>query len=207
MVRGNPHLSEVVIVPKTRGLQRLRDDVRLASQLRRRHFDLAIDLHGGPRSAWLTWASGAPRRIGYTIKGRSWMYTDVVDRAPDLTPRHSVANQWDLLAPLGIAHSVLAWTGPKPASGLQDAARQARRALLVSACRAAGSLHLLLAHQRDDQAETVALRAAARSGPDGLAGISGVVETADLRILRPLLAVPHARLVATLRAEIGRAHV
>lgn len=30
------------------------------------------------------------------------MYTHVVPRAPDLTPRHSVVNQWDLLSPLGI---------------------------------------------------------------------------------------------------------
>ena len=30
------------------------------------------------------------------------MYTDVVARARQLAPRHSVMNQWDLLAPLGI---------------------------------------------------------------------------------------------------------
>ena len=62
-----------------------------------------IDFHGGPRSSWLTWITGAPRRIGYTIPGRSWMYTDRVDRPRELRPRHSVANQSDLLAPLGIA--------------------------------------------------------------------------------------------------------
>jgi ADP-heptose:LPS heptosyltransferase len=50
----------------------------------------------------LTWASGAPTRIGYNIQGRSWMYTRVVRRTADEAPRHSVANQWDLLAPLGI---------------------------------------------------------------------------------------------------------
>jgi ADP-heptose:LPS heptosyltransferase len=41
-------------------------------------------------------------RIGYTIRGRTWMYTHAVARAPDLTPRHSVENQWDLLRPLGM---------------------------------------------------------------------------------------------------------
>ena len=61
-------------------------------------------------------------------------------------------------------------------------------------------LHLLLGHHRDDQAETVALRAARRSGPDGLAGMAPVREIAGLRLLRPLLAVPKARLLATLRA-------
>lgn len=61
-------------------------------------------------------------------------------------------------------------------------------------------LHLLLGHHRDDQAETLMLRAARRSGPDGLAGMAPVREIAGLRLLRPLLAVPKERLLATLRA-------
>src|SRR5687767_6491686 len=103
VVVNNPHLDEVEVVAKSRGLARVRDDLVLAGRLRRTRFDIAIDLHGGPRAAWLTWASGAPMRIGYTIKGRAWMYTHAVPRSPDLMPRHSVLNQWDLLAPLGIA--------------------------------------------------------------------------------------------------------
>jgi predicted lipopolysaccharide heptosyltransferase III len=102
IVTGNPHLNEVIVAAKPRGLARLAADVRLARSLRRARYDVVIDLHGGPRSGWLTWASGAPRRIGYDIKGRGWMYTSRVARAPDLRPRHSVRNQWDLLAPLGI---------------------------------------------------------------------------------------------------------
>ena len=103
IITGNPHLDEVIVAPKPRGLARLAADVRLARSLRRARYDLAIDLHGGPRSGWLTWASGAPRRIGYDVNGRGWMYTSRVARAPDLRPRHSVRNQWDLLTPLGIA--------------------------------------------------------------------------------------------------------
>jgi ADP-heptose:LPS heptosyltransferase len=59
-----------------------------------------IDFHGGPRSAWLARATGAKRRVGYDIQGRAWMYTDVVHRPRGLHPRHSVENQWDLLAAL-----------------------------------------------------------------------------------------------------------
>ena len=102
VLQGNPHLNEIVVVPAARGLSRLTADIRLGWQLWRRGFDIAIDLHGGPRSAWLTWASRAPSRIGYAIKGRQWMYTTVVDRAADLAPRHSVENQWDLLRSLDI---------------------------------------------------------------------------------------------------------
>lgn len=101
VVRGNPDLDDVIVTPRRRGVARLRDDLVLAKRLRRDAFDIAIDFHGGPRSGWLTWASGAPMRIGYTIRGRTWMYTHPVPRPADLAPRHSVVNQWDLLAPLG----------------------------------------------------------------------------------------------------------
>jgi tRNA(Ile)-lysidine synthase len=100
----------------------------------------------------------------------------------------------------GIAPVVLRWPGAKPATGVQAAARAARYELLGAWCRAAGVLHLLVAHHRDDQIETVALRAARGSGTDGLAGMAAVRELCGLRLLRPLLGVPKAALVAVLKA-------
>jgi ADP-heptose:LPS heptosyltransferase len=97
VVRHNPHLDEVIVAARTRGLARVTEDLALARRLRRARFDLALDLHGGPRASWLTWASGARERIGYDIPGRRWMYTRVARRAPELRARHSVQNQWDLL--------------------------------------------------------------------------------------------------------------
>jgi ADP-heptose:LPS heptosyltransferase len=102
VVQRNPHLDEIIEVPRRGGLGRLRDDLAWSRALRRRQFDVAIDLHGGPRSAWLTWASGASMRIGYRTRGRSWMYTHTVPRPADLGAQHSVAKQWELLAPLGV---------------------------------------------------------------------------------------------------------
>ena len=63
----------------------------------------------------------------------------------------------------------------------------ARYRLLRDECRRRGILHLLLAHHADDQAETVAMRAARRSGPDGLAGMAALVDQPEVRLLRPLL--------------------
>ena len=102
ILERNPHLNDLIVAPRRTGARRLIDDVALAARLRRERFDVAIDLHGGPRAAWLTRASGAPMRIGYAMPWRSWIYTHSVDRSPDLFPRHSVVNQWDLLTPLGI---------------------------------------------------------------------------------------------------------
>jgi predicted lipopolysaccharide heptosyltransferase III len=103
VVRHNPHIDTLRVVERPRGLARLRYDWTLARELRRQRFDLAIDLHGGPRAAWLTRASGAPIRIGYDLPGRAWAYTTRVPWTRALVPpRHSVLNQWDLLRPLGL---------------------------------------------------------------------------------------------------------
>lgn len=90
VVNGNPHLDEVIVATSPHAPGRLRADVALIRRLRSERYDLAIDFHGGPRSSLLVWASGAPRRIGYQVAGRSWMYTTAVARPRALRPRHSV---------------------------------------------------------------------------------------------------------------------
>jgi lipopolysaccharide heptosyltransferase II len=102
VVHGNPHLAEVVVAPRVPGVRGLLSDLALGRRLARERFDLAFDFHGGPRASLLTWLSRAPRRIGYDIAGRGWMYTQRVGRPRALRARHSVENQWDLLAAVGI---------------------------------------------------------------------------------------------------------
>jgi predicted lipopolysaccharide heptosyltransferase III len=99
IVAHNPHLNAVIVAPR-RGLVA---DLALGRRLRREKYDVAIDFHGGPRASLLAWLSGARERIGYDVPGRAWMYTRRVRRPRELRPRHSVENQWDLLAALGIA--------------------------------------------------------------------------------------------------------
>jgi tRNA(Ile)-lysidine synthase len=59
----------------------------------------------------------------------------------------------------------------------------------------------LLGHHADDQAETISLRRSAGSLSAGLAGMARMTETPFLRLVRPLLDIPKAQLVATLRAQ------
>jgi len=105
------------------------------------------------------------------------------------------------LSALGIAAEILVWNDAKPASRLQEIARMARYRLLFDACRHRGILHLLVAHHASDQSETIVMRAARASGPDGLAGMAALVEHPAARLLRPLLEVPRERLTATLAAR------
>lgn len=104
-------------------------------------------------------------------------------------------------AALGVPHATLRWTGARPASGLQERARRARYDLLTARCRAAGCAHLLVAHQREDQAETFLYRMSRGSGIDGLAAMPAVAPRDGVRIVRPLLNVPRARLRAVLAAR------
>ena len=61
--RRNPHLDEVLVIEKTRGTAHgLVTTCRWARRLRRAAFDAVIDFHGGPRSVWLTRATGAAVR-------------------------------------------------------------------------------------------------------------------------------------------------
>ena len=78
--------------------------------------------------------------------------------------------------------------------GLEAAARDARRAALSAAAERLGCAAILLAHTRDDQAETVLLRLARGSGARSLAAMSPV----DGLWRRPLLDVPRSVVRASL---------
>ncbi|MBA2302735.1 MAG: glycosyltransferase family 9 protein [Acidobacteria bacterium] len=115
----NRFIDDLIVVRRSRGLRRMLDDVLLAAQLRRARYDIVLDLHGGPRSSWLAWASGARQRIGYAVPGRSWMYTTTIARPRELRARHSVRNQWDLLEAITARHaagssSTSGWPGGQP---------------------------------------------------------------------------------------------
>ena len=94
---------------------------------------------------------------------------------------------------LGLPVSILRLRLP-PGPNLQASARAARYAALTAACRAHGIRHLLTAHHRDDQAETLLMRLARGSGVAGLAGIREATAHDDVQLLRPLLGVPRAAL-------------
>jgi tRNA(Ile)-lysidine synthase len=114
-----------------------------------------------------------------------------------------------LATKLGIRHRTIRWTGKKPTTGIQAAARVARYRLLAAAAVKSGAQHILTAHTLDDQAETILFRMARGSGPAGLAGMARVTPLAaivpacdpDLRLVRPFLGIAKARLVATLKAD------
>jgi tRNA(Ile)-lysidine synthase len=105
---------------------------------------------------------------------------------------------------LDLPHRTVRWTGAKPKTGLPAAARTARYRLLAEAARANGATHVLTAHTRDDQAETVLMRMLRGSGIAGLAAMARQSERDGVWLARPFLNVSKSRLAATLeKAKIG----
>ena len=152
--------------------------------------------------------SGGPDSLALALLARDWaaarggsLLALVVDHGLRPGSAEEAARVAGWLEGLGVPCRRLAWTGTKPRTGLMAAARAARYGLFESACRESGILHLLAGHHRGDQAETLAMRAEAGSGPFGLAGIATIVCLPHVRLLRPLLPVPKARLIATLEAH------
>ena len=105
-VGGNPYVDRVVVLPRkewealpsvvgwVKGLQFVR-------MLRNEGYDLVFDLFGNPRSAFLTWATGARCRVGFAFRGRKYAYhLRVVPRGDRV---HEVAFNLDALRALRIS--------------------------------------------------------------------------------------------------------
>jgi len=99
LVEGNPHLDEVIIVPRK---QNTRDFLRLTQTIRNKRFDCLIDFHGGPRAAWMTLLSGAELKVGYRIRHKGFLYDIRVPRSREKAHIHSVENHVNLIRALGI---------------------------------------------------------------------------------------------------------
>lgn len=152
---------------------------------------LAVAVSGGPDSMALSLLAARWARQ----RGGQILALTVDHRLrPDSTAEAAATGA--ALARHDIPHRILTWTDA-PARASQDQARRARYGLLDQACRDAGIRDLLVAHHREDQAETVLLRLAKGSGVDGLAGMAAWRSAPWGRLLRPLLDLPKARLVAT----------
>jgi tRNA(Ile)-lysidine synthase len=163
---------------------------------------LALAVSGGPDSTALMWLA-ARWRDGLARKPKLLAVT--IDHGLREGSAREARAVKRLAGTLMVEHRTLRWTGPKPKTGIQEAARNARYRLLTEAARRAGAEQILLGHTLDDQAETVLIRLVRGSGVGGLAGMrrfapvpAPVSEATSL--VRPLLGVTKARLIATLKA-------
>lgn len=105
VVEGNPDLNRVIVFDRKR-IQNLnfwtglKENICFIKTLRKHNYDMVFDFFGNPRSAWLTFLSGSPKRIGYNWRGRQFAYNIVVkSRAAEV---HEAEFHLDALTALGI---------------------------------------------------------------------------------------------------------
>jgi len=186
---------------------------------------LVLAISGGPDSTALLYLMArwcAARRPAPHLLAVS------IDHGLRPQARREAAAVKRLSEKLGVEHRTMRWTGTKPSTGIQEAARVARYRLLRAAAHRAKARCVLTAHTLDDQAETVLFRMARGSGLAGICGMARSVPIDNLAagfgqpidaardaerssrsrrvvVVRPLLEVPKGRLIATLQ-EAGIAY-
>ena len=106
LLRHNPRLDEVIVLPRTewqalwrahRPIAVLRSVLAFRRALRARRFDVAIDAQGLFKSALCAWWSGAARRISLIGReGSSWLMTERFMPKPD--PLKPIATEYRALA-------------------------------------------------------------------------------------------------------------
>ena len=163
---------------------------------------VVLAVSGGPDSTALMVLAARWRKA---LKKGPALVAVTVDHGLRAESKREAREVARLAKQLGLAHRTLRWIGAKPKSGLPQAARNARYRLLAEAALKAGASHILTAHTRDDQAETVLMRMTRGSGLSGLAAMQRIAAlpaaaAEALFLVRPLLEVPKMRLIATLKA-------
>lgn len=156
---------------------------------------LVLAVSGGPDSVAMLWLMARWRRA---LKNGPRLVAVTVDHQLRPEARGEAADVKRLARQLDVEHRTLRWNGAKPETGVPAAARDARYTLLMKAARQCDAAHILTAHTRDDQAETLLMRMARGSGIAGLGAMARQSPRGGAVIVRPLLDVPKTRLLATL---------
>ena len=97
VLANNPDLDEVISFDPGS----LKDQIQFIRELRRRKFDLVIDLFGSPRTAFLSLASGSGTRMGFDFGYRRLFYTEVLS-SKEANQGHEVEFHLFVLKALGI---------------------------------------------------------------------------------------------------------
>ncbi|MBI4547982.1 MAG: glycosyltransferase family 9 protein [Ignavibacteriae bacterium] len=98
LLEHNPHLNDIIAFDFTK--PRIIEQLRVIRELRRRKFDVFVDLFSNPRTALLAYLSGAPFRIGKEVKGRGKLYTHRIQ--DDERPKTAIEFHYQYVKPLGV---------------------------------------------------------------------------------------------------------
>ncbi len=72
LLQSNPHIDAILTRNRKGSLMQ---ELQLVRKLRKAKYDLVLDFFCNPRSAWMSFLTGAPHRLASYRAGRSWWYT------------------------------------------------------------------------------------------------------------------------------------
>jgi len=75
---GQPFADRVIVFDHTGAHRGLFGVERLAGELRRERFDVALLLQNAFEAAWIAWRAHIPERIGYSRDARGWLLTRAI---------------------------------------------------------------------------------------------------------------------------------
>jgi ADP-heptose:LPS heptosyltransferase len=94
----NPYVKKTILFPAK---PTLFEGVRLIRKLRREKYSVVVDFLGLPKTALLSWFTGAQMRIGFKLRGRTVFYSHALETPSDLS--YSALQKSHLLSPLGVS--------------------------------------------------------------------------------------------------------
>ncbi len=108
VLRGNPFIDEIILfnreIKKLTAIKRYASEINFLKDIRRKGFDMTVDLSGGDRAAIISFASGAKYRVGWHSQegfiGKRYLYTHC--HKPD-GKKHIVLQNHDIVSQFGIS--------------------------------------------------------------------------------------------------------
>ena len=82
LLKGNPHLNEIIPMKESRGFSGVVNWWLLVGTLRAKNFDTAFLFHRSFTRTAAVWLAGIRQRIGYRTRKQGWLLTRVVEQPP-----------------------------------------------------------------------------------------------------------------------------
>ena len=102
ILRANPNVDRVILNPRKPAGPKWKADLEMVKKLRAEEYDVAVDLHSGPRSAVFAFLSGAKWRAGHAFRLRNRLSYNVPVTSAT-ADEHTWKVQFKVVAELGVA--------------------------------------------------------------------------------------------------------
>lgn len=106
VLSAHPDIAHLWVIPKLPSQwDKLKSRMQILAQLRQRHYDLVVNLHGGTTATFISYLAGAKATVGYQASQYSWLMSQVAPPPQTIWQKssiHCVEQQLGLLKWLGI---------------------------------------------------------------------------------------------------------